>query len=52
MYTLYRSPATFYECLITVVITLPGPTTAQTNFLHYPLAVLEDIFEEFENMLV
>ena len=34
MYTLYRSPAAFYECLIPVVIApLLHTTSAQKNFL-------------------
>ena len=37
MYTLYRSPAAFYECLITVVITFLRTTTAQKKFLYYAL---------------
>ena len=32
MYTLYRSPAAFYECLITVVTTLLHITAIQKNF--------------------
>ena len=37
MYTLYRSPAAFYDRLITVVIALIRTTAAQNNFLYYPL---------------
>ena len=37
MYTLYRSPAAFHECLITVVITLLRTTTTQKIFLYFPL---------------
>ena len=38
MYTLYRSPVTFYECLITVVIALLCYIAAQKN-LYYPLYI-------------
>ena len=34
MYSLYRSPAAFYECLITVVITLLCTTATHKNFLY------------------
>ena len=37
MYSLYRSPAAFYECLITVVITLLCTTATHKNFLYYSL---------------
>ena len=37
MYTLYRSPAAFYECLITVVIALLSTTAAQNFFSVLPL---------------
>ena len=36
MYTLYLSLAAFYECLITVVITLLRSTAAQKKFMYYP----------------
>ena len=36
MYTLYRSPAAFYECLITVVIALLRTTAAQKKFSVLP----------------
>ena len=39
MYTLYRSPAAFYECLITVMITLPRTSTAKKKILYYPLVI-------------
>ena len=62
MYTLYRSPAAFYECLITVVITLFRTTTCSctTTFSYYccnfcfkPLTILVkcciiDIWQGFE----
>ena len=37
MYTLYRSPAAFYECLITVMITLHCTTATHQKFLYYPM---------------
>ena len=37
MYTLCRSPPAFYECLMTVVITILCTTAAQKNFLYYLL---------------
>ena len=40
MYTLYRSPAAFYECMITVVIAFLRTAAAQENFLYYPLYTL------------
>ena len=42
LYTLCRSPAAFYKCLITVVITLLRTTTAQKKFsvLHLDIAFL------------
>ena len=36
MYSLYISPAAFYECLIKVVIELLRTTAAQKIFLYYP----------------
>ena len=41
MYTLNRSPAAFYECLITVVIELLRTTATQKNILYYPLVDIE-----------
>ena len=38
MYTPYRSPAAFYECLITVVIALLRTTTAPKIFSLLPPA--------------
>ena len=37
MYTCYRSPAAFYDCLITVMIALLHTTATQQFFLYYPL---------------
>ena len=37
MYTLYRSPAAFYKCLITVVIALHCTTAILQKFLYYPM---------------
>ena len=37
MYTLYRSPAAFYKCLITVVIALRCTTATHQKFLYYPM---------------
>ena len=37
MYTLYRSPAAFYKCLITVVITLRCTTATYQKFLYFPM---------------
>ena len=62
MYTLYRSPAAFYECLITVVITLFRTTACsctttfsyyRRNFCFKPLTILVkcciiDIWQGFE----
>ena len=39
MYTLYRSPAAFYEFLITVVITLLHNTATQKNFALPPVYI-------------
>ena len=39
MYTLCRSPTTFYECLITVVIALLCITAVQKKFLYYALVI-------------
>ena len=39
MYTLYRSPAAFYGCLITIVITLLSTTATPQKFLYYPLYI-------------
>ena len=39
MYTLYRSPAAFYGCLITIVITLLSTTATPKKFLYYPLYI-------------
>ena len=39
IYTIYRSAAAFYECLITVVIALFRTTATQKFFLYYPLLV-------------
>ena len=39
MYTLYRSPAAFYGCLITIVITLLSATATPKKFLYYPLYI-------------
>ena len=45
MYTLYRSPAAFYECSVTFVIELLRTTTARKSFLHYPQLVIQDMLE-------
>ena len=37
MYTLYRSPAAFYKCLITVMIALCCTTATHQKFLYYPM---------------
>ena len=37
MYTLYTSPAAFYECLTKIMIALLCITAAQKNVLYYPL---------------
>ena len=37
MYTLYRSPAAFYMCSITVVIALRCTTATHQKFLYYPM---------------
>ena len=37
MYTLYRSPAAFYKCLIAVVIALRCTTATHQKFLYYPM---------------
>ena len=38
MYTLYRFPAAFYECLVTLMIALLRTTAAQKAFLYYSLS--------------
>ena len=45
MYTVYRSPAAFYECLITVLIALLYTTAVPLKFLHHPLVKPPPLFE-------
>ena len=47
MYTLYRSPAAFYECLVAVVITLLRTTAAQKIFCINPCLCLYYTFAYF-----
>ena len=37
MYTLYRSPAAFYKCLITVMIAVRCTNATHQKFLYYPM---------------
>ena len=45
MYTVYRSPAAFYECLITVLIALLCTTAVPLKFLYQPLVKPPPPFE-------
>ena len=48
MYTLYRSPASFHKCLVTVVIALLHATGTSPYISTYYL--LHDLFQHLDNM--
>ena len=53
MYTLYRSPAAFYRCLITVMIALCCTTATHQKFLYYPiLPILVELIDLVNSVMI